>query len=1488
MKKTLAILALVHLHLFSTPLLAAVPLRWTVETSAANPVTFDQFAGATYDLEASMQSRGKPLAVPGDPQLFWQTNGMGSAWWTAPATASGNVFRATWTPRCDVGAKVYNCFIGINGTTYNAAFQLRLRPSPGATPNALPLPTPVIDFAKVHVLNPPWLDGSNFVTRTELTAATNALDTAIRGEIGAATNGLRSVDGAARVLPKYLHALDFADSYPDAAAEYYRSRGDGKVDGGCSAVRDGGALYRNFDFPLDDRAEFVVTMAAGAGRFASVGVAQVGTNLTEAIVTSGKPSPCYKWLPGATVDGINERGVACNINVVDGDPQTSGWHTTGNLHPIGAIRWILDNATNAQHGAEYIAANIRFPDGWEQNFHYMIADKTDTFIVENGNCYRAGLYDLVKPVLTNFRVVGTQEGSGIERYNLLLGGANITNAWYTRAYHRSTTPPWVSDLAEVIDYTNEIFTAWANNPREHFRNQRINGQPWWQTVHTSIYDLTNKTLRVAVQEEDDWYTFQVPSAGGIEEEIDPTVAWWARAGWPEPMTDLSPATNYTDAATNAIYAASTNYTDAATNALAALIPGSYTPDPTDPAFSNAVLAVNLGIDTNQVAALAELAGLPISEGAGTVGGLLMLLVAAVLALKRGKADGNKTYFAAGDGAECTGTDAATITGGGTDAWVAGSTTMRVATFSGNGTIALPAGVTEARILVVGGGGGGGSGWNGAGYDGGGGGGVLDRTVPVSAGVPIAVVVGAGGEGGTNSSYGGKAGGDSSVTVGDKEFVARGGTASSGKSGGCGGYEVKEFGATIETGGQHAGKDYGQNMIGNGGAGASGDAVAKSKKGIDGIVSDISGVEEKFGAGGGGGGGSTSIGNGGDYGGGTGRGGAGGQVGGAGADGYGAGGGGASYNANGGVGGRGVVKIAYSVASIGKVGIAIGQNAKSAAAHAMQIGEGTNSEPMTVKFHDYLMLKADGTIPEERMPNTMISHEDFAGVTELGAEFTDNEIGQKVDQIIRLLRGTTAAIIAALFVRGTFAASVTTAVKGEIPNTSNVVTAVDFDGLLRAESDPNVGLTNRTLTVRGVSVDIPTSGGGGGDPGNYQIVSNLAMNALVTNVYGEIKDVVKVSPEGRLDPQDSRHDYGFNYHYTDWQDDKHITENVNVGKDIQNRLGLYVEHQLSENSYWNVRTAHYAEDRIKLTSITQSSSGYQSYRWDSTYNISGITMHHYEKTGNIQTSSTSNYKFPLPPSGFAGETNLTFAMVEDFSPNNSKFKNGVLAVAQGKDNPIAWGKYTSDGGTAPSNTVFISSPRTVFAGGLEFEQVEIAGCSVGVLTSRGAPSYTYGDEGTFKIQTVLSTNWFGIVNGEHYTIGCNVSALTNTPPSSASPSQMIQLVYDVTMEGVPCVWYMASLEDYDERNWEQLNYSDGTPVAGASHVVAWEQNPPPGKQVCYINCRTEDKAFFVSTIEVGGITTFKSTMPADLSGGVLCTDGHTIIYPHADGTWRTTK
>lgn len=137
-----------------------VPLRWTVETSRAQVAQFEAYRGETLLLEAEMRSYGKPFSEVLQPDLYWQTNGMGAAWWTAPATASGNVLRATWSPTNDCGAAAYNCFIGGPDATYRAAFRLRMLPSPGFTPNHLKLPTVTYDAA---LFGEPTVNGTNLI-----------------------------------------------------------------------------------------------------------------------------------------------------------------------------------------------------------------------------------------------------------------------------------------------------------------------------------------------------------------------------------------------------------------------------------------------------------------------------------------------------------------------------------------------------------------------------------------------------------------------------------------------------------------------------------------------------------------------------------------------------------------------------------------------------------------------------------------------------------------------------------------------------------------------------------------------------------------------------------------------------------------------------------------------------------------------------------------------------------------------------------------------------------------------------------------------------------------------------------------------------------------------------------------------------------------------------------------------------------------------------
>ena len=238
-------------------------------------------------------------------------------------------------------------------------------------------------------------------------------------------------------------------------------------------------------------------------------------------------------------------------------------------------------------------------------------------------------------------------------------------------------------------------------------------------------------------------------------------------------------------------------------------------------------------------------------------------------------------------------------------------------------------------------------------------------------------------------------------------------------------------------------------------------------------------------------------------------------------------------------------------------------------------------------------------------------------------------------------------------------------------------------------------------------------------------------------------------------------------------------------------------------------------------------------------------------------------------------------INDFS--NSYVRVALDAIVDEVASRIAskadrdWGKYTSAGGDAPPDTVYMTAPNTVFAGGLEYERVAVGEGSICILTTHGAPVWTQGDEGTFKFQDDGGTNYFGFAKTDSYTIGANTDGIS-------VQDQIATLTYNITMSGRPCIWYKPSLLS---STWEQLNLPDGSPVSGATYAVTWEENPDPGTQVCYINVGNKSQGFFRATVEVTGEAKFMTNMKADMSGGIICTNTTTkvngVIKPTFNGT-----
>ena len=151
--------------------LAAVPVAWTnspgMPPYPLKPVPH----GVPVDFRVTLRGYTEPLIAPGaDLRLWFQTNGMGRAWWSAPATFDGSTITASFGPAQDCGADRVSLFFGAPSNVFASAV-LRLTHAPGFTPSSLPLPVPTLDFAAVELRNLSALGNYSVVSNAAMSAA---------------------------------------------------------------------------------------------------------------------------------------------------------------------------------------------------------------------------------------------------------------------------------------------------------------------------------------------------------------------------------------------------------------------------------------------------------------------------------------------------------------------------------------------------------------------------------------------------------------------------------------------------------------------------------------------------------------------------------------------------------------------------------------------------------------------------------------------------------------------------------------------------------------------------------------------------------------------------------------------------------------------------------------------------------------------------------------------------------------------------------------------------------------------------------------------------------------------------------------------------------------------------------------------------------------------------------------------------------------------
>lgn len=170
--------------------------------------------------------------------------------------------------------------------------------------------------------------------------------------------------------------------------DYYEKAGEKmKEAGACSSWRNGNFHGRNLDWYQANYACMIIQMPKGEGvKHASVSLLNANSKITHEFIEAGVLTEADKmFLPAMVVDGVNDAGVVCNINIVPNIPGKPFIGKEGDLCSQTVVRFVLDNAGSVDEAIELLKAHkirqsIAALVGDET--HYMISDSHKTAVVE--------------------------------------------------------------------------------------------------------------------------------------------------------------------------------------------------------------------------------------------------------------------------------------------------------------------------------------------------------------------------------------------------------------------------------------------------------------------------------------------------------------------------------------------------------------------------------------------------------------------------------------------------------------------------------------------------------------------------------------------------------------------------------------------------------------------------------------------------------------------------------------------------------------------------------------------------------------------------------------------------------------------------------------------------------------------------------------------------------------------------------------------------
>jgi len=361
----------------------------------------------------------------------------------------------------------------------------------------------------------------------------------------------------------YIYEVNFTkDLNYDKANEYFQTTDNIKIIGN-SSIHNGSFFGTNTNAYYSDDVEVVVHSAAVGSSHAAVGVITSNDAITKSLIDSDKYKSYLQLMPFFINDGMNDSGVVATMGCVPVYDLESYKNANNDLKttPSGSlektiygdmlIRFILDNFGSAKDAAEYITNHVSIIT--KKNlynagycYHYMIADKTSTYILEiMGDSFNFITTDSIhaQPIMTDFYLSLkevklneskqvtlnrdgkpnesgiTPHGKGLERYNFGVKNYDITNTFlgmisvmkdlqYTKCYDTSGRIEnfWFSEYANG-DLTNSETTESYYEDIEEAqlkyatkkRSDGANGSIISNTI--TVYDLDAKEVYVVVEEQ---------------------------------------------------------------------------------------------------------------------------------------------------------------------------------------------------------------------------------------------------------------------------------------------------------------------------------------------------------------------------------------------------------------------------------------------------------------------------------------------------------------------------------------------------------------------------------------------------------------------------------------------------------------------------------------------------------------------------------------------------------------------------------------------------------------------------------------------------------------------------------------------------------------------------------------------------------------------------------------------------------------------------